>query len=468
MSTNFLFRIVLLFTALQALGQTFPIDTILYNGSTDNRVNLVLLGDGYTASEQDKFVVDAENITKAFLLTEPYKQYANYLNVFAVKVVSAESGAGHKAVSSDNGCGGQPVKTVNNYFGSAFDGGGQGSYHRLLVATKYSNITSVLAANFPNYDQALIVVNTPYYGGSGGTMAVTSTDASANEIAIHEVGHSFSFLADEYWAGSQYATNAKPNMTNVSDPATIKWKAWLNLNGIGIYPHSESPSYYRPHQSCKMRYLGYPFCSVCQEAHIEKIHSLTNAIDAYTPSNKTTVTVSDKQKFALTLVAPIPNTLKASWTLNGNLVAKNVSAYELSATALAAGSNVLKATVVDTTGLSKATTHPTQHVYQVQWTIQKSTTTGFDITPEASVATVRLYPNPSVGNTKVAYVLEKATQVSIHVLDASGNAIYATEVGQSAGEYEHQIPSAYLKPGLYLVQVALDGVHVLEDKLLVQ
>jgi hypothetical protein len=82
---------------------------------------------------------------------------------------------------------------VDNYFGSAFD-----SYniHRLLVPTKTFAINNVLATNVPNYDQVVILVNSPYYGGSGGQFATSSTHTSANEIAIHEIGHSFVGLID--------------------------------------------------------------------------------------------------------------------------------------------------------------------------------------------------------------------------------------------------------------------------------
>ena len=248
-------------------AQKFKVDTIHYSGPTENRVNLVILGDGYTSAEQAKFLSDANTIKTKFLETSPYTEYKNYFNVFAVEVISTQSGASHAGNSSDNACAGQPTATVNNYFGSAFDAGG-GGYHRLLVVTKNSAVTNVLATNTPFYDQALIIVNTTYYGGAGGQHAVSSMASSASEIAIHEVGHSFPSLADEYWAGSQYTTDAKPNMTSNGNSSTVKWKIWNGVNTVGVYPHSGDPKWFKPTTNyCKMEVLGKVFCPVCKEAH---------------------------------------------------------------------------------------------------------------------------------------------------------------------------------------------------------
>src|SRR5690606_23432303 len=106
-----------------------------------------------------------------------------------------------------------------NYFGSSYDNFGS---HRLLYSSNYALISTVLANNFPEYDQALILVNAPYYGGSGGTFPFTSTDASSIEIAIHELGHSFSNLKDEYYPGDVLEAKAI-NMTHNNNVPNNKW-----------------------------------------------------------------------------------------------------------------------------------------------------------------------------------------------------------------------------------------------------
>jgi hypothetical protein len=104
-------------------------------------------------------------------------------------------------------------------------------------------------------------------------MATTSTHSSVPEILLHEIGHSFANLADEYWAGDVYA-GEYANMTSNSDENTITWKDFLGINDVGIYPYEESPSWYRPHQNCKMRYLGSEFCEVCKNEIEQKILTL--------------------------------------------------------------------------------------------------------------------------------------------------------------------------------------------------
>ena len=93
-----------------------------------------------------------------------------------------------------------------------------------------------LAKNFPNYDQVCILANTPYYGGSGGSYATTTLNTASNEIYAHEIGHSFAALSDEYYAGDGYA-GERVNMTKETNPLLVKWKNWMNINGIGIYQH---------------------------------------------------------------------------------------------------------------------------------------------------------------------------------------------------------------------------------------
>ena len=92
-------------------------------------------------------------------------------------------------------------------------------------------------------------------------------------------------MADEYWAGSQYATEAS-NMTQEDDPSKVPWSDLINKNGIGVYPYDEDPTWYRPSTNCKMQYLGkeYPFCDVCSRAlksNLEESRWQTNSIQTY-------------------------------------------------------------------------------------------------------------------------------------------------------------------------------------------
>lgn len=243
------FGMALFFVSINGYSQVFPLEVIKYNSSPDQVVNLVILGDGYTADQQDKFLEDVNRNVEDMLELEPWKSHKDKINVYAVKVISNKSGASNR-----------PSEPVDNYFGSSFY---TADIERLLYPTKLSKVYSVLNSNTPFFDLAVVMVNDSRYGGAGGAFATFSTHPQALQLMVHEIGHTFSGLADEYWAGDQYA-NEKANMTQNNNPGSVRWKSFLNISSVGIFPHEESPKWYRPHQNCLMRFLGSPFCEVCK------------------------------------------------------------------------------------------------------------------------------------------------------------------------------------------------------------
>ena len=248
--------------------QDFPVEIINYCGPPNEFLNIVIMGDGYKADQQDKFILEAKNAINGFFATAPFNQYKDSINVFAIKVISNAEGA-----SLD------PNNLIDNYFGSSYFSYG---IERLLVAWRTSKIITVLNVNAPFYDKAVIMVNDTKYGGSGGQFPVFSVNGQSIGLLLHEFAHSLSNLADEYWAGPQYAAE-KPNMTQDNNRETIRWKAFLDINQVGIYPHAESPTWYRPHQNCMMRYLGSPYCDVCKNEIILDIESYINTDTLHTP-----------------------------------------------------------------------------------------------------------------------------------------------------------------------------------------
>lgn len=457
---------------MSSFAQVFDVDTILWNGNSSNKVNLVIMGDGYISTEQSKFISDATKVSDAFFTTSPYKEYKNYFNVIAIKVISNQSGANHPKNSSD-GCGSMAAATVDNYFGSSFDCGG-GYYHRLLCVTKSSNIYSVLAANWPDYDQALILTNSAEYGGAGGSFAVSSVNASATEIAIHEVGHSFGILADEYWAGSMYATNSKPNMTNNSNISTVKWASWVGTNTVGLYPHSGDPTWFKPVTGkCKMEVLGvqYPFCPVCREALLLKILDLAKPYDGFTPSNSGAITPGGNLDFNITTVLPNPNTLEIKWLLNGNTLSTGTaSTYNIPIASLVPGTNTVQARLFDNSSYLKSTSHTSNHVYLFTWSIN-SVVTGTTIVPSSEKLSYSLFPNPNNGISTFSYELENEGNITVQLFDISGkNISLLNEVKQNMGTHQIQINNAELNlaPGIYFLKLSKDGVLLADEKLVVE
>lgn len=390
-----------------AFAQIFDVDTIQYNGSTGELINVVILGDGYTQDQLERFAGDARNAAGALFDEPPYSNYRNYFNIFMIKVPSKDSGA------ADN-----PNQLIDNYFGSTYNG--YPGIERLLVPLKTSEIMNVLAYNFPEYDQVLMIVNDTRYGGSGGWIATFSTNSASQEICRHELGHSFSGLADEYWAGPQYAHEAI-NMTQETDTSLLIWKNWYGDYEIGLYPHDESPTWYRPHQNCKMRYLGPPYCAVCGEGTVERIHTLVSPLRSSYPTSAQVKPSAYPISFSLNLTKPLPNTLRVEWILNNARIAMNNDSIDIGAGDLLPGKNILRAVVEDTTEFLRVDSHNEIHFSVVGWTIETSVTGIGHPLIESDRFDVRMYPNPVHDNLTIQLTKEFTRSPNVHIVDVLGN-----------------------------------------------
>jgi hypothetical protein len=379
----FLLIICISLLAKGTSAQVFTVDTLVNNGNKYNRINLVFMGDGYTATQQTKFVSDVNGIVDKLFQTFPFTQYKQFFNVYAIHVISADSGASHPGTASD--CNTEdpsvPISTASTYFSSSFDYGG---VHRLLYCSYTNAINNVLQTNFPLYDKGLIIVNTPYYGGSAGTFPVCSVNNSSSEIMIHELGHAFAGLADEY-GGSLCDGIEKPNCTQQTDTSQLKWKAWISsnepiptenntlCNSIGLYMGANycNTEWYRPKCNCKMNMLGQPFCEICSEAFIYNINNSVSLIDGYQPAvNSFTISTGQSQNCSAVFLMPNPNSLLINWKLDDSIVAVNVNSYIINSASLTSGMHLLMVTVSDTTCHSK-TAMP---LYTKTWVITNNVT----------------------------------------------------------------------------------------------
>lgn len=179
-------------------SQVFPVDTIQYKGDPAKRINLVILGDGFQANELQAFDQAAQNFSTALFQERPFAEYVNYFNVFSIRVPSVESGADHPANATDVTEPVFPMADVNTAFGASFDAYG---IHRLLVPFDVNLINTVLATNFPNYDQVVVLVNSPEYGGNGGLGSMESVFTNTVVVATPHRGTIPTKTAKwEYWA----------------------------------------------------------------------------------------------------------------------------------------------------------------------------------------------------------------------------------------------------------------------------
>lgn len=258
---------------------------ILSNGDSSNKADLVFLAEGYTEAEMDKFEADAKRFTKTLFDTPPFGKYKSDFNVWAVCVPSQECGMD---VSGD----GIWKNTALNsgYYTFGID--------RYLTSQDLKPIRDAVW-DVP-CDAIFILVNSDTYGGGGmyNFYAMsTANNKLTSVVFVHEFGHSFAGLADEYFQ-SEVAYNDfynlkyepwEPNITTLVD-FDKKWKDLLPKNTpvptplddkfkdkTGVFEGGGylSKGIYRPMDNCMMRNY-HPFCPACQRGITQMINFLTD------------------------------------------------------------------------------------------------------------------------------------------------------------------------------------------------
>ncbi len=192
-----------------------------HGGDPHVKVDIAVLAEGYTAAQEGKFRADLARFVKLFFSQEPYASHRGSFNIAGVFKPSQESGASEPSWGVHR----------NTTLGATFDALGSERY----VLTEENRRLRDLAAHVP-YDALMIMVNSPRYGG-GGIYNLYCTFTADNQwssyVFLHEFGHSFGGLADEYYTSSVAYTDFypkgvepdAPNITALLDPANLKWKA---------------------------------------------------------------------------------------------------------------------------------------------------------------------------------------------------------------------------------------------------
>lgn len=234
-----------------------------------SRINILIIPDGYTYAQKATMEQHAQALVQAFRNKTPYKEHDHLINYTLVYAYSNSSG------TDQCDCG----IVLNTAMGTGFQKQSTtcgSSSNRCLYYTNPcdSSVTSnIIAAEqrAPYADTTIIMVNTSRYGGCGGARAVYSAgNASATEVAIHELGHSLGGLADEY--GGNPACGSSARNINTSLNATQgSWPEWiLELGAPKLGGQYYDKCIYRPEETCQMRQLGQPFCRVCNQ-HFSKV-----------------------------------------------------------------------------------------------------------------------------------------------------------------------------------------------------
>ena len=289
----------------------------------------------------------------------PFAEYASYFNVRRVDVTSNESGADHPA---------QGVYR-DTALGAHYDCFG---IERLICVDGAAVLDVLDRSLAPNLrDIVVVLVNDDAFGGSGGRFAVASTHVLSAEILLHELGHSFGLLADEYTGGGPACVDTveppEVNVTRESTAETIKWSYWIEPGTPvpstdtvpGVVSAYEGARYcetglYRPTFASKMRSLERPFEQVNTEQLIRRIYNLVSPMDTVSPATAELRSL-ECESLQFSVQTPgepggLPGTLETTWRIGG-AVAAHGNSLTVATCTLSAGSHRIEVEVRDVTGL---------------------------------------------------------------------------------------------------------------------
>lgn len=278
---------------------TFPVQVIHKTGDDKENFVIVIMGDGYTAGQQDQFLEDATQKARGMLTWSPYREYSDRINIYAVQAVSNESGIGVYG-----------GKSPDTYFhvkvygkAAGFTNGGDERAKALRTELEENYLDE--GANVGTIH--ILCNDTGSYGASVNPLFSFSTNSEDNSdgmVMAHETAHSIGGLGDEY----ERYTN-KPNMSDTTDPEKIKWSKMLGFRGIGI-TNAGTDTAFAPSRECMMRRLGQPFCEVCKMELARKLNNTDYVSkpaalyisdpEVSIPHNKTATLDRDSEKYRIT------------------------------------------------------------------------------------------------------------------------------------------------------------------------
>lgn len=215
------------------------------NGPSAQKVDLLILGDGYTAAEAGKFEADARRLSDRLFSVAPFRERAKDFNVWALMAPTPESGVSRPSTGAHRW----------SALGTRYDIFGSERYALTLDNRAFRGL-----AQYAPYEFVEILFNNDTYGG-GGIFGQFSTAAAGSEWAeylfVHEFGHHFAALADEYYtspvayqSGEARPEPWEPNVTALHDPAKLKWKDKVQ-QGTALptpWPKAEFEAHQRAYQ----------------------------------------------------------------------------------------------------------------------------------------------------------------------------------------------------------------------------
>jgi hypothetical protein len=411
-------------TAVAAAVPTASVVTVLNNGPASNRIDLAVVGDGFTKSQLPTYSADVQNFISGFFNEAPLSTYKSFFNVHQVNVISSVSG-----VSGDPSQGTIRDTPLSMSFWT------NGIQRLLGIDTMTAQSYAKLA---PGDDQTVAIANSTTYGGAGypddHVMTFAGGNAAAIEIVKHEFGHSFAQLADEYdyggpaqWPGGEPTEADISTLTSTKMAAQkVKWWRWLGIDGVGTYEGAEYSQFgiYRPTLNSKMRTLGQPYGPVNTEQLIEHMYDIVKPIDSATAAG----TYASTKTFSVTPLEPADHSDTVRWFIDNKIISGATGkAFDPAHLSLTPGKHTLSVTVEDPTSAVRDETFRAAHMAEsLQWTITVANPPA-DITPPT--ARYSAGPAPTSGGTTYRFSMTFSDNVGIKASTIDSSDVLVTGPG---------------------------------------
>jgi Ca2+-binding RTX toxin-like protein len=337
----------------------YAVHTLRQSGAGANRVDITFMGEGYTASEMGEYHADIDSLLARMfddsLFSDPFGRYESFFNVHIIDVISNESGVDDASGQRDTALGGN--------FGVFLH------IDQFLAAQVLNN---ALAGTGIEAEMRFVPVNDPRGGGSASWFGAYS--APHFGTALHEAGHQFANLGDQYLMVGGHYSGPEPDYADLTtDPAAAKWAHWLGYDqpGIGVigaYPGAGATwggetGIYRPSENSRMQSSNQPFDAVGREQFILEFYELVDPLDAYLANS---AALEDTDQLWVDTIDP--GVILVDWTINGTTFVNAGERISLSALGFTEGEFTVTARAYDPTDWVRVADRSSLE-QTVQWTV---------------------------------------------------------------------------------------------------
>jgi hypothetical protein len=300
------------------------------SGPPERRIDVTVMGDGFTIDEPDqKLQQDWARLCLSVLWSEfVFDEYKDYFNYYFVRLASLEEGvdpqlspeAKAKIIERNK----SRTRKRKTEFSTALDCKEAGPQGQVLADRNLVyRWLKIAGKDEPGCQNDWLVIAFARFGklgmGGGGIANVGRPDKS---VTVHEFGHSFVGLLDEYIGnpGPPLMPVSAPNASMTDDPEKVPWAHFLKkqVGGVGVFRGGATynDGVWRPARSCAMNSAGHiNYCPVCREAAILRVYSYVDPIDAFDPPNSQQMEVNagSNTMLAVTPMRPKSKPLEVAW-----------------------------------------------------------------------------------------------------------------------------------------------------------